>query len=86
MKTTAGLAAVAVSLFVAAGFAAPAVGADTHYTVHCADSSSGMSVVARAFDARLVEQSGGKAHAIELFKQTHPGGTCWITGPHPNQR
>jgi hypothetical protein len=86
MKTTAGLAAVAVSLFVVAGLGAPAVGADTHYTVHCSDGSSSLSVVARAFDARLVEQSGGKAHAIELFKQTHPGGMCWITGPHPNHR
>jgi len=26
------------------------------------------------------------AHAIEVFKQGHPGATCWISGPTPNVR
>ena len=83
MKTFTNIATMAVALVVAIGLAAPALGADTHYTVHCADGNP-MSVVARAYDARIVERAGGKAHAIELFKQTHPGGTCWLTGPHSN--
>ena len=84
MKTSAGITAVGISLLVAVGLAAPAVGADTHYTVHCAGGDA-TSVVARAYDARIIERAGGKAHAIELFKQQHPGGTCWLTGPHPNR-
>ena len=85
MKTSAGIIAVGVSLLVAVGLAAPAIGADTHYTVHCVDGDA-TSVVARAFDAGVIERAGGKAHAIELFKQAHPGGTCWISGPTPNVR
>ena len=83
MKTAAATAIAAASLLVAVAFAAPAVGggAASHYTVHCADAS-GTTVVARAYDARQVEVDGGKAHAIELFKQSNPDGHCWITGPH----
>ena len=56
-----------------------------HYTVHCA-AADATSVVARAYDSSVIERAGGKAHAIELFKQGHPGATCWITGPTPNVR
>jgi hypothetical protein len=83
MKTAAATAIAAASILVAIAFAAPAVGGGvaTHYTVHCADAA-GTTVTARAYDARQVESPGGKAHAIELFKQSHPDGHCWISGPH----
>lgn len=83
MKTAAATAIAAASLLVAIAFAAPAVGGGvaTHYTVHCANAS-GTTVVAKAYDARQVERTGGRAHAIELFKQSNPGGHCWMTGPH----
>jgi hypothetical protein len=82
MKTAAATAIAAGSLLVAVAFGAPgAGGAGTHYTVHCAETS-GTTLVARAFDAGQIERPGGKAHAIEIFKQAHPGGHCWITGPH----
>ena len=85
MKTSAGIAAVGSSLLLAVGLAAPTLGADRHYTVHCA-AADATSVVARAYDSSVIERAGGKAHAIELFKQGHPGATCWITGPTPNVR
>lgn len=83
MKTAAATAIAAASLLVAVAFAAPAVGggAATHYTVHCADAA-GTTVTARSYGVRDVERPGGKAHAIELFKQSNPGGHCWISGPH----
>ena len=83
MKTAAATAIAAASLIVAVAFAAPAAGGGvaTHYTVHCADAL-GTTVTARSYDARQVELGAGKAHAIELFKQSNPGGHCWITGPH----
>jgi len=85
MKTSAAIALASTSLLVAVGFAAPALAADRHYTVHCA-AANATSVVARAYDSSLIERAGGKAHAIEVFKQGHPGATCWITGPTPNVR
>jgi hypothetical protein len=85
MKTFAAVTAIGASLLVAVGLAGPVIGADTHYTVHCADASA-TSGVARAYDRSVIERAGGKAHAIELFKQAHPGGVCWLTGPHPNLR
>jgi hypothetical protein len=85
MKASAGIAVVAASLVVAIGFAAPALGSGgTHYTVHCADGH-GTSVVAKAFDSRTIDRAGGKAHALELFKQQHPNGQCWVSGPHLNK-
>lgn len=83
MKTAAATAIAAASLLVAVAFAAPAASGAvaTHYTVHCANAS-GTTVVAKAYDARQVERPGGEVHAIELFKQSNPGGHCWISGPH----
>jgi hypothetical protein len=83
MKTAAATAIAAASLVVAVAFAAPASGGRvaTHYTVHCANAA-GTTVIAKSYDAREVDRPGGKAHAIELFKQSNPGGHCWITGPH----
>jgi hypothetical protein len=74
---------VASLTFVLAGaLAFPASSATgTHFTVHCAVDSD-TTVVARAFDAAVVMQAGGKAHAIEIFKQQHPDGHCWVSGPH----
>jgi hypothetical protein len=84
MKSSATLAVVSAALLVVVGFAAPALGADNrHYTVHCAVEGDA-TVVARAFDASMIETAGGKAHAIELFKQQHPDGHCWVSGPHLN--
>ena len=86
MKTVAATAIAVASLIVAVAFAAPALGTGagagtaTHYTVHCANAS-GTTVDARSFDARLVGRPGG-AHAIEIFKQAHPSGHCWTSGPH----
>ena len=85
MKASAGIAVAAASLVVAIGFAAPALGSDgTHYTVHCT-LSRGTYVVAKAFDSRAIDRAGGKAHALELFKQQHPEGACWVSGPHRNR-
>ena len=86
MKTAAATAITAASLLIGVAFAAPALGGGvaTHYTVHCADAA-GTTVAAKAYDARQVDRSGGKAHAIELFKQSNPGGHCWISGPHRNR-
>jgi len=83
MKATAATAIAAASLLVVVAFATPVAGSGTgtHYTVHCADAS-GTTVDARAFAAREVERPGGEDHAIELFKQSHPGGHCWLSGPH----
>ena len=85
MKSSAAIAVASLSVLIAVAFAVPTLGAaNTHYTVHCAINEN-TTVVARAFDTRLVEQAGGKAHAIELFKQQHPDGRCWISGPHINK-
>jgi hypothetical protein len=86
MKTAAATAVITASLLVAVAFATPASsgGVATHYTVHCANAA-GTTIVARAFDARQVDRPGGRAHAIELFKQSNPGGHCWMTGPHRNR-
>jgi hypothetical protein len=85
MRTSAAIAAGAASLVVVIAFAVPAAsGSDRAYTVRCIDFS-GSTVVAKAFDARLIEEAVGKAHAIELFKQRHPAGHCWVTRPHTNR-
>ena len=82
MKSSAAITVASLTVLVGLAFAVPTLSAaDTHYTVHCAINDN-TRVVARAFDTRLVEQAGGKAHAIELFKQQHPDGQCWISGPH----
>ena len=83
MKTVAATMIAVASLIVAVALAAPAAGGGvaTHYTVHCANAA-GTTVVARSYDARQVERPDGRAHAIELFKQSNPGGHCWMTGPH----
>ena len=85
MKTSAGIMTVGSSLLLAVGLAAPSLGADRHYTVHCA-AADATSVVARAYDSSVIERAGGKAHAIEVFKQGHPGASCWVSGPTPNVR
>lgn len=85
MKASAAVAVAAASLVVAIGLAAPALGSGgTHYTVHCAVASD-TTVVAKAFDTRAIDRAGGKAHALELFKQQHPGGLCWVSGPHKDK-
>ena len=85
MKASAAVAVAAASLIVAIGFAAPVLGSDgTHYTVHCAVAND-TTVVAKAFDTRTIDRAGGKAHALELFKQQHPGGQCWVSGPHKDK-
>ena len=84
MKTAAATAIAAASLLIGVAFAAPAAGGGvaTHYTVHCADAAG--TTVDRPGRTELAtsERPGGKAHAIELFKQSNPGGHCWISGPH----
>ena len=83
MKAVAATAITAASLLVVVAFGAPAPGAATgsHYTVHCANEA-GTKVVAKSFDARQVERPSSAAHSMEIFKQTNPGGHCWVTGPH----
>jgi len=85
MKTTAGIAFAGALLVLAMALAGPAAGNDgTHYTVHCAIAND-TTVVAKAFDTRAIDRAGGKAHALELFKQQHPDGQCWVSGPHQNK-
>jgi len=85
MKTTAAIAATA-SFVVSMAIALPAaIGSDTHYTVRCVDPT-GIPEVARSYDSGTVERAGGKAHAIELFKQQHPGGHCSVARSHDHRR
>jgi hypothetical protein len=79
MKATAAIAAATASLTLAMTLAlSPAFGSEDHYLVRCADLTAGETL---AIDARTIQGAGGKAHAIELFKQKHPGGRCSTAVP-----
>jgi hypothetical protein len=79
MKATARLAAAAASLALALALGLPAVGSDGRYAVRCVDTTG--DAVAKDFESRVIEEAGGKAHALELFKQKHPDGRCWVARP-----
>jgi len=72
------LGCAAILASVPSAFAGPKR-ADSYYTVMCIDPSGNL-VQAESVDARAIEQ-GGKAAAIALFNENHPGWSCWAEGP-----
>jgi hypothetical protein len=82
MKALATIALVLGGLVAAVGVAASesTTGArGTGYTVFCTDAVDDAPVALKIPSAA---SAPNRLHAVELFKQQHPGGRCFVLRPH----